>query len=132
MDVLYYDENSTHIYGRHLKTIEKSYIFPLEKRPFNGRLFPGPKDPRAYLKYMHPGAGASIDFQCIVGPWDYLNEKAKPPEETVQVDCSSLVNYFPFVSMTREAGGRTCKEDLVIKGEVVSSYIRSAKYIPQC
>ena len=105
VDVRTFDYNDTHawinnrvkehqdwVYIQHTVTQEK--FLPLHKRPFGRLLLPSPRSPKEVMasRYMNKEYGAS--FTCKTSYWNHIEEKAKT---MLQVKCSSLSPYYPFV-----------------------------------
>ena len=140
LDVFFYDENATHVQklqGHKSKPgegVRKDVVFPLVKRPFNGRMFPAPRDPRKFLNALMQKHANYIDAFCVVGPHDYYTESRKPHPygQGNTVRCSKLLKYFPFVRHTKGAGGDICIEEKMFKGKVVSTFVRDGAFITQC
>ena len=54
LDIFWIDNNKTHVWvnTEHM-THKKSTVYPLTLRPFNGRMFPSPRDPRKALEEIY-------------------------------------------------------------------------------
>jgi len=122
LDIFWMDENKTDIWSPHEEIYHKrSNIFPLTTRPFHGRMFPSPRDPRAVLKelYGHGKDGLS----AVLDKCGWWNNK---------VNCTSMLEMTPFVQHTRGPGGAFCKEQLVLNGTIMDTFTRTAQNIPIC
>ena len=117
----------------------KSEVFPLVRRPFEGRLYPGPRDVRSFLtrskdftKEIKDNKGKrrvfDADASCFLGAYKYLDSRDKPKDDVVRKNCYMLTSAFPFVKFVRGPGSSYCKEDLMLNG----SFVRSAENIPVC
>ena len=97
----------------HLKTT----IFPLLLRPLRDRMLPAPRDPLLAIAetynrvYWKKSAGV-----CHMTPH--------------AIPCDTLSSLYPIVTHTRL--GDTCREDLVLAGEVLNTFERSSLGITEC
>ena len=134
LDIYFYNEDDTHILLEHGEKHKKTDTFPLLNRPFGNRMRPCPRDPRAFLKSTYLRYGQfNMEAMCYTHYYDYMQTKEKPKEDmNMLVPCASLLNYFPFVQHSRGPGSAYCKEELVFKGEVLSTFVRSARNISVC
>ena len=137
LDIYYSDENTSHVWSdaNYLPATPKHLVFPLVKRPFNGRFYPGPRDPRAFLKHIFNPGSSRFDCNrlCRLNTWNYLLSEVKPEEDRLpDVPCAALLDYFPFVQHVRGPGDSFCREELVFRGEVQDTFERSAHDIPVC
>ena len=130
MDISYFQQNSTHVFGQGFPATPKSHVFPLSKRPFQGKLVQAPRDPRRVLSSILEGSSTG-DFQA-----ERVCRGAKVNQEKVasvpSVPCSGLIHKFPFVRHMRSGGGSYCKEELVYRGKVLSVFYRCSMNIPVC
>ena len=54
LDIFWIDNNETHVWvNTEDMTHKKSTVYPLTLRPFNGRMFPSPRDPRKALEEIY-------------------------------------------------------------------------------
>ena len=136
VDFYYWLENNTHVYGVEEGAplpIKKTDLYPFLKRPFEGKLYPGPRDVRAVIKLQYHGRGNfSSDKTCDSSHYDYMNSKGKPREDHFSMPCSAFLDYFPFVEHARGPGGGYCKETKYFKGKIVGTYYRTSYRIPVC
>ena len=102
---------------------------PLTSRPLGTKKYPAPHDP---LDWLNRNYGSGWTRSCSTGGFDYVAEKRKPDEIIGRVKCAALLKWFPFVRHIRGPGDAYCKEELMFKGRVISSFVRSAKDIPVC
>ena len=129
VDIFWYDVNGTKVSARSYSTMTWKQILPLSFRPLGKRTVPAPYDPVDYLNRMY---GSNWRKDCSSGAYDYLHERVKPKEFRVTIKCAALLNTFPFVRHIQGPADLYCKEELVFKERVLSTYVRSAKNIPVC
>ena len=139
MDIFYFQKNTTHLYGKGYHPKLLSDVFPLTSRPFQGRLVPGPHNPRRVLAtslavdFAHgPTGNFEAEYQCRGPDYNYVKETGIPKNVVPEVPCSQLFHLHPFVRHIRGEGGAYCKEELVFRGEVLSVFYRSSEGIPAC
>lgn len=113
LDVIFYDENSTHIWeeGNYQYTSPKQYIFPLRLRPFGTLMLPTPYNPAGYLKAT---LGKDVNKVCIRDSWSHQIESG---QSYIKKDCDELKSYYPFVD--RECDNEKCEERLRIGDRVL-------------
>ena len=70
--------------------IEKSYVFPLIKRPYWDLLLPAPRNTSRYLKKRY-----SLD-KCFTNSWNHSSELPTPEHSHTQIDCELLYDFQPF------------------------------------
>ena len=118
LDLFWMEMNATHVWSDTQDIYHnRSTIYPLVKRPFHGRLMWGPRDPR---KAIDEEYGAWVIDECTDGWFKY------------KMPCYALRDIYPFVQHIRGPGGAFCKEELIVKGKVVSTFRRSAENITVC
>jgi len=132
IDVFTYHEDEEKIWGKNF-IHSKVYIFPLAKRPFHRRKLPCPRDPRLFLQnsYRDIKKDFSVDA-CEVGSYDHRLEQDKQREDLARVRCGALSGRMPVVRHRRVEQGPYCREDLILRGAVINTFVRSAKGISVC
>jgi len=130
VDIFWFYDNGTHISSKTYPTIAKKRILPLTTRPFGKKKYPSPRDPVDYLNNIY--GTTDWNRECVSGGWDYAHEKYKPTSHKGTIKCAKLLKSFPFVRHIRGPGDSYCKEEQVMGGKVLSSFVRSAKDIPVC
>jgi len=124
LDIFWMDINETHVWAPTQDMYHRrKTIFPLTTRPFFGRDYPSPRDPREALNEMYGngkigGLSPMLDI-CGNRGWRKVN-------------CSTFFGEAPFVQHVRGPGGAYCKEELVQNNRIVDTFIRSAQGIPIC
>ncbi|XP_064648259.1 uncharacterized protein LOC135500632 [Lineus longissimus] len=108
IDILFFEEDDDAIWDnlRYMNNIhlQKSDVFPLHKRPFEGFLVNSPRRPMKLLvKIFH----SSDPVKCATGEGSHRPGRDMP---SVEVTCEALKNIFPFVH--RESVDNIMKETL--------------------
>lgn len=139
VDIFYFDQNDTHIFGQGWRTLPKADVFPLTKRPFQGRMAPGPRDPHRVLmscfhkanQTLSPMGGFVAEHQCKGNHRNIMKDFAinRPPP---LVECSQMLRVFPFVRHSRGEGGAYCKEELIFRGKVLNVHYRNSTGLAAC
>ena len=143
VDVYFYTHDEIVLNTTDFLPALKSDVFPLVLRPFEGRLYPGPRDPRAFLtRFPYFSRKTNIfgetqrvftaDINCFSGIANHRKEVIKSGSEIFYDKCSKLTKYFPFVKMIRGPGSAFCQEELVFRGATLNTFTRSAENIPVC
>ena len=128
LDIFWYTNNGTHVDASQNPEMAWSKILPLTLRPLGTKKYPAPHEP---LDWLNRNYGTDWMRNCATG-YDYVAEKQRPKEKKGEVKCAALLKWFPFVRHIRGSGDAYCKEELMFKGRVISSFVRSAKDIPVC
>lgn len=120
IDVSFVLQNDTHIIESDKNFPEYKYpkeeVFPLRKRPYEGRMLPVPGQTEKFLTRTY-----DLD-KCLVGHYSHRIEKSRTEKEKGSVvKCRELKKQFPFVERVKTTFGG-CNETLVDNGRVVSWY----------
>lgn len=99
IDMFFFKENHTHIWDevpRFAKdyVYPKTWIFPLERRPYGDLQLPAACDPGAMLRNNY-----QIDL-CRSRSFSHMMELPMFTFSTKDVPCTRLLNFFPFVTRT--------------------------------
>ena len=94
IDLIFYADH-----GRYIKEIDrlnrekfdKSYVFPLIKRPYWDLFLPAPRNTSRYLKKRY-----RLD-KCITNKYNHSSEKMTAKASRKQIDCKLLYKFHPFV-----------------------------------
>lgn len=116
LDINFYCLNDTHVWDDDLNNYKdfvyaKDVVFPLTKRPFEGRWLPSPRDIKAMLTPNY-----DLDM-CMTGPYNHRKEKIESKVKVI--DCNELHSLFPFVRRQSGVNGG-CNETLRLQDNVVS------------
>ncbi|XP_076449210.1 uncharacterized protein LOC143285694 [Babylonia areolata] len=117
LDLIFYKENSTHIWDSdhryHEYLYNKKDVFPLTQRPFNGRLLPAPRNSFAVLNRTY-----NMDM-CHTAWYNHRREVSV--RRVTKVKCERLKHLFPFVVRTTSPGNAGgCIETLVKNSTIIS------------
>ena len=144
IDITYWSENDTHIWGDNYLRKEKRWtrnfcvdkhtVFPLVKRPFRGRMCPAPRDVRKFIYGLYTYIWKprfEVD-DCGTDSYSHMDLKKKRPKDIASLPCAALIKHFPFVIHIRGPGGAWCKELLTFGGKILGTFVRSAIDISVC
>ena len=117
VDVIFYDENSTHIWevDNFKYMAPKEYIFPLRLRPFGTLMLPTPYNPAGYFNASQYN---NINEKCTRSSWSHQNESG---QRFIEMNCYLLKEYYPFVD--RVCDDEKCEESLRIGETILQKFI---------
>ena len=98
IDLVFYADH-----GRYIREIDhlrrekfdKSYVFPLIKRPYWDLLLPAPRNTSRYLKKRY-----SLN-KCVTNNWNHSSERPTGKHSHKRIDCKLLYDSHPFVFRTQ-------------------------------
>ena len=121
VDVFFYEENETHIFDSALYNQlynryawEKTRLFPLKQRPFEGEIFNVPCD----VEYALAQGDIRDPEDCKT---HFYNHVFSVRQSGISVECRELYQYFPFV-MRRYGNATFVNETLYFNGTVLQTY----------
>ena len=121
VDVSFYEENETHIfdsawynplYNRFVW--EKTRLFPLKQRPFEGELFNVPCD----VEYALAQGGIWNADYCKTHDYNHVFAVR---QSGIMIECQELYQYFPFV-IRSYVNATFVNETLYFNGTVLQTY----------
>ena len=106
LDVIFYDENETHIWNHELEDInyfQKDKFYPLIQRPFSKIKMLAPYDTGYFLRQKF------VQFKCQTGAWNHPHEKRYSWlfRRYYKVDCARLYEVYPQVWEEKTQNGTT-------------------------
>ena len=115
IEIFFWASTDTHFYDfttlKNKNAHRKKFVFPLEKRPFEGALLPGPHNPRLFLKKNYNV------LKCTTNVFSRRHQLSS--KWTITVSCRRLRKFYPFVRHYRR---KHCKEKLYFKNQVLNTF----------
>jgi phosphorylcholine metabolism protein LicD len=123
VDICFYDEDDDTIWDKSMdqpnvenpKRYNKTVVFPLGRRPFEGMTLRAPRNTAAFLAQNY-----NMDT-CFSNRYSHLRERVN--RKLMKVPCSRLWHIYPFVVRSRTRDGRRTLESLTINNITINRAI---------
>ena len=112
------DKNETHVrnYYFKFKVFAKDTIWPTRKRQLGKIMFDAPNDVEKFLKRA---TGKPYMTKCKTHFWSHRLGVQTFKAQSGLIECSNLINYFPFVDRISDMEGRILAEHLNLGGKFI-------------